>query len=122
MSQYFYITLLTFILYSCSESIENNNSVPKNIFLNDLIEIDKIDSAIVFNNKGQHLIPYNKMNLLKDQLHKMKLENQSLKLGIKHFTIFIEGKSIQFGSANNSNFIEFHSNQISKNKDFVEKG
>ena len=97
MSQYFYITLLTFILYSCSESIENNNSVPKNIFLNDLIEIDKIDSAIVFNNKGQHLIPYNKMNLLKDQLHKMKLENQSLKLGIKHFTIFIEGKSIQFG-------------------------
>jgi hypothetical protein len=111
------------ILFSCQNQniglqSEDKDS-PKEIYLSDLIEIDQIDSVLMNNNYGSHLIPISKLEEFKSKLGNTRLDEGSYKVGAITFSIYIKGNQYHFSGRTHGNFIEIHSDFISKNKAWI---
>lgn len=115
-----YIFLLIIILGSCTNKNKKNKANNK-LTLGDLVAVDKLDQVEITNNSGT-------FNLTNKQIKKIKLElskmvytpNISAKTGAINLKLSIDGKTYNISSTTHGDYIEAHSEIITKNKNSIE--
>jgi hypothetical protein len=111
------------LLFSCNNGGNvinpSEESRPEEIYLSDLIDIEKIDSVLMNNNYGVHFIDNSKLANFKSELGKMTLEGGSYKMGGISFAIYINGIEYHFVGRTKGTLIEASSNVVTINKSWI---
>lgn len=118
------LILSILILSSCTSKNSKTQSkanLLEDIHLSSLIETSQIDSVLMNNNSGTHFIENSKLEEFKLKLGNMTLDRGSYKMGAINFSIYIKGNPYSFSGRTHGDFIETHSDIITKNKSWIDQ-
>jgi hypothetical protein len=117
------LLLAVFTSISCnnkSATQPSADSKPEVIYFTDLVNVNEIDSVLMINSYGSHLIESSKLEKFKAELSKTTLHGGSYKMGGIGFSIYMNNKEYFFSGRTHGTYIEATYDIVSKNKSWID--
>ena len=110
------ILFLTLIA-SCKSGTQTIQN--KVVYLSELIYFDDIDSILVHNNSGAHLLSAESQSKFINELALLTLTAESGKLRAKGFVLYFDNSETYFAGSTHGNLFEMHISKVQQNKSLL---